>query len=70
MPVPSLSDCKHECDPYPTEPIIVSDEEFYANPLRMDYAPPRIVPCKLCGAPLDRGHYGGLISIPALMSGT
>jgi hypothetical protein len=64
-----MSDCKHEFDPFPSEPIVVSDEEFYANPLRMDWGPPSIVPCKLCGAPLDRGRYSAMISIPALRRG-
>jgi hypothetical protein len=60
--------CMHECDPYPTEPIVVSDEEFYASPLG-NFTPPRIVPCKHCGAPLDRGRYTGVIAIPALRRG-
>ena len=60
-----MSDCQHECDSYPSDLIVVPDEEFYANPLR-DYAPPRYVPCKHCGAPMDRGRYDRMISIPAL----
>lgn len=64
-----MSDCKHECDPYPSGSIVVSDEDFYARPLRMDWGPPQIVPCKHCGAPLDRGRYSQMISIPALMKG-
>lgn len=61
--------CQHDCDPYPIEPIVVSDDEFYANPLRMDWGPPRIVPCKHCGVLVDRGRYEYLISIPALSRG-
>lgn len=60
--------CKHECDPYPSEPIVVSDKEFYANPLA-NFTPPRYVPCKHCGASMDRGRYGAMISIPALRDG-
>jgi len=59
-------DCAHEAEPYPSGMIVVSDEEFYANPLRVDWGPPRIVPCEQCGAPLDRGRYSRMISIPAL----
>lgn len=58
--------CDHECEPYPTELIVVSDDEFYAQPLRQAWAPPRIVPCLKCGAPIDRGRYVQMISIPAL----
>jgi len=61
-----MGQCDHECEPYPTELIVVSDEEFCANPLKYDYAPPRIVPCLKCGAPVDRGRYTQMISIPAL----
>jgi hypothetical protein len=60
-----MSGCEHEWERYPTEMIVVSDEEFYAHPFR-DWAPPRIVPCLRCGAPLDRGRYDRMISIPAL----
>ena len=58
--------CDHEWEPYSSELIVVSDEEFYAQPLRMDWAPPRYVDCKKCGAPIDRGRYEKAISIPAL----
>ena len=61
-----MEPCEHEAEPYPAEMIVVSDEEFYANPLRQDWAPPRFVPCLKCGAPLDRGRYSGMVSIPAL----
>lgn len=57
--------CAHEWDRYPSEPIVVSDEEFARNPLA-NFTPPRIVPCKKCGMPIDRGHYDRVISIPAL----
>jgi hypothetical protein len=63
---PVLSEiCKHEWEPYPTEPIVVSDEEFAKNPLK-NFSPPSIVPCKKCGAPINRGRYDRVIDIPAL----
>jgi hypothetical protein len=57
--------CKHECDPYPSAPIVVSDEEFRRNPLG-NWTPSRYVPCNHCGVPMDRGRYSAMISIPAL----
>lgn len=58
----------HAWEAYPTSPIVVSDEEFYTNPLK-DWTPPRYVPCLRCGAPIDRGRYEGMIHIPALNRG-
>lgn len=63
-----MSECQHEYDPYPSETIVVSDDEFYANPLG-NFTPPQIVGCKHCGAPMDRGRYDRMISIPALRRG-
>ena len=57
--------CTHEFEPYPTETIVVSDEEFAANPLA-NFTPTRYVPCKHCGQPMDRGRYDRMISVPAL----
>lgn len=53
--------CEHEAEPYPE--VIV--QRIADNPLPQG-PPPRIVPCIHCGAPLDRGRYQGMISVPDL----
>lgn len=60
-----MTHCQHVVEPYPAEMIVVSDAEFRANPLG-NWTPPRYVPCQKCGAPVDRGRYARMISIPAL----
>lgn len=59
------SGCEHEWEPFPEGLIVISDEEFYANPLK-NFVPESIVPCLKCGAPIHRGRYDRYISIPAL----
>jgi hypothetical protein len=56
--------CKHEAPPYPEETLVVYVAD---NPLPIQ-GPPRIVPCLYCGAPLDRGHYNRMISVPDLFN--
>jgi hypothetical protein len=56
--------CDHEWEPYPTETIVVTEEQASAQPLRFNWEPERIVPCKKCGAPIDRGRYDRAISHP------
>lgn len=56
--------CEHEVDSMPTETIMVTEEQARAEPLRFNWAPPRIVECKKCGAPIDRGRFTGYIDHP------
>ena len=57
-------DCHHEVDPYPTELVV---QRLADNPLPSVQPPfPRYVPCKQCGAPVDRGRYDRMISVPDL----
>jgi hypothetical protein len=57
-------ECEHEVDPYPSGVIVVTEEMAMREPLRFDWAPPRIVACKKCGAPVDRGRFIGMTSHP------
>ena len=51
-------ECRHENVPrYDARPIVVTEEQASAQPLRMAWEPPRIVACPDCGAPVDRGRF-------------
>lgn len=52
-------DCEHEFDPIPTG-VIYDDSPLPRTPPGLE----RIVPCKKCGAPLDRGRFTELIDNP------
>jgi hypothetical protein len=56
-----MTDCAHRTEPYPD--VIV--QRIDDNPLPQG-PPPRIVPCLDCGAPIDRGRYEGMTSVPDL----
>jgi hypothetical protein len=59
-----MTDCEHEVDPYPTELVV---QRIADSPLPRPYPPfPQIVPCKKCGAPINRGRYDRMISVPDL----
>lgn len=64
-------DCAHENVPRysdevsdPSGVIFITEEMAAAEPLRMDWSPPRIVACPDCGTPVDRGRYTGYTSHP------
>lgn len=59
------SECEHEVEPYSTE---IRVGYLRDNPLNPVSEPDRIVECKKCGAPVDRGRYDLVMSVPDLFN--
>lgn len=57
--------CKHEAPPFPAETPV---QRIADNPLPRPVAPgyESVVPCIHCGAPVNRGRYTGMTSVPDL----